>query len=125
MSYPAGAQGQPPPPPPPPPPAAYPPPSPPPPGWSPSPAARAQGPGLPKWLDIGLIVIGVGTLLIFIGFICGFLAATQFPTSSSAGSLSNYDGDLQAFFLLTGFGILLTVGGWLFRVVMVARRGRP
>jgi len=80
---------------------------------------------MPPWLDIGILVIGIGTLLMFIGFLLGAAAIGQLPTSSSAGSTTNYEGDLEAFFVLTGIGILLTIGGWLFRVVMTLRRSQP
>jgi hypothetical protein len=79
----------------------------------------------PPWLDIGIVVIGIGALLILIGFLFGDLAIGQLPTSSSAGSESNYQGDLETFFVLSGIGIFLTIGGWLFRVVTALRRMRP
>ncbi len=103
------------------PPAGYPP-APPAPPWLTQPALPPpQGPHLPRWLDIGLIVIGIGALLIFIGFLFGDAAASQ----TGPGSLSAYQGDLETFFVVTGFGVLLTIGGWIYRVVMIARRGRP
>jgi hypothetical protein len=77
---------------------------------------------MPSWLDIGVIVIGIGALLIFIGFLFGYGAITN---AGAGGNTSNYQGDFEAFFVVTGFGILLTIGGWLYRVVMIARRGRP
>lgn len=80
-----------------------------------------SGPHMPRWLDVGLLVIGVGTLLIFIGFIFGAAAGGQF----NGGTAATLSGDLEAFFVVTGFGILVVVGGWLYRVVMIARRGRP
>jgi hypothetical protein len=78
---------------------------------------------LPAWLDIGIIVIGIGALLILIGFLFGDAAVSNLPTSGSSGSATNYQGDLEAFFVVTGIGILLVIGGWLFRVVMALRRG--
>jgi hypothetical protein len=117
----AAAADQPPPPPPPPeyqPAPTYQPPAPPP----PSPAAAPMAMKMPPWLDIGIIVIGIGALLIFIGFLFGDGAAGQY---ASTGSVDTFRGDLEAFFVLTGFGILLTIGGWLFRVVMTLRRGHP
>jgi hypothetical protein len=74
----------------------------------------------PPWLDLGILLIGIGTLLIFIGFLFGDAAVTQY---GPGGSLSTYQGDMEAFFVLTGVGVLLTIGGWLFRVVMALRRG--
>lgn len=85
-------------------------------------AAQRQGLHLPQWLDIGLIAIGIGALLIFIGFLFGDGAASQF---GAGGSLNTYRGDLETFFVVTGLGILLTIGGWAYRVVMIARRGHP
>jgi hypothetical protein len=77
---------------------------------------------MPKWLDIGLIVIGIGALLIFIGFLFGYGGISQ---AGTGGSFTTYQGDLEAFFVVTGFGILLTIGGWLYRIVMTARQGHP
>jgi len=88
-------------------------------------APTSQGPRMPKWLDIGLIVIGIGALLIFIGFLFGDAAVSQIATPGNGGSVTNYQGDLEGLFVVTGLGILLTIGGWLFRVVMTARRGHP
>jgi len=108
-----------------------PPPPPPPPEYQPAPAYQpppapmapaAAGLKMPGWLDIGILVIGIGALLIFIGFLFGDGAAGQYAGN---GSVDTFRGDLEAFFVLTGFGILLTIGGWLFRVVMTLRRGHP
>lgn len=110
------------------------PPPPPPPSYEPPrsylpPASSARPPGeairLPPWLDLGIIVIGLGALLLFIGFIVGAFAITNLPTSSSAGSVSGYEGGLETFFVLSGIGILLVLGGWCYRILMTARRGRP
>ena len=97
-----------------------------PPGYQPPPPAMAPAAAamkMPPWLDIGLIVMGIGTLLIFIGFLFGDAAFSQFPTGGGSGSLTNFTGDMEAFFVVSGLGILLTVGGWLFRVIMALRRG--
>ncbi len=72
----------------------------------------------PPWLDVSLIIIGIGTLFTFIGFLFGYGAITQLPTGASAGSATNYEGDLEAFFVLVGFGILFIVGGWLARQIL-------
>ena len=72
----------------------------------------------PAWLDFSLILIGVGTLFTFIGFLFGYGAITALPTSSSAGSVPTYEGDLEAFFVLVGFGILFIVGGWIARQIL-------
>lgn len=130
MSYPGGPSDTSAPPPPPPPPApTY---SPPPPvryapaGGSSYPPTASQGPKWPPWLDIGLLVIGIGALLTFIGFLFGDgFAANAFTTNPTSSNITNARGDLEAFFVVTGFGILLIVGGWFFRVIQVARRGRP
>jgi hypothetical protein len=74
---------------------------------------------MPPWLDIGLIVMGVGALLVFIGFLFGDGAISQ---SGTSGNFNTYQGDLETFFVVTGLGILLIVGGWIFRVVMAARK---
>ena len=74
---------------------------------------------MPAWLDVGVLITGIGALLVFIGFLFGDAAV------SSANSTNTYQGDFEAFFVVTGFGILLIVGGWLYRTVMIARRGRP
>lgn len=78
---------------------------------------------LPPWLDVGLLVIGIGALLTFIGFLFGDgFAGAAFKSNPD---ISNAQSDLEAFFVITGLGILLIVGGWFWRVLMVARRGRP
>ena len=79
---------------------------------------------MPAWLDIGILVIGIGALLMFIGFLFGDGAISQAPSGSGC-SFTNYQGDLEAFFVLNAFGILLVIGGWLFRVVMAARKAAP
>ena len=83
----------------------------------------ASGPKWPKGLDIGLLVIGIGALPTFIGFLFGNgLAINAFTTSPN---LTNAQGDLETFFVVTEFGLLFIVGGWFPRVLMIARRGRP
>jgi hypothetical protein len=75
---------------------------------------------LPRWLDLGLIVIGIGALLTFIGFLFGAAAIGSYgPTG---GTYASYQGWLEGFFVLSGIGILLIIGGWLFRTVMALRR---
>ena len=129
MSYPGGP-GDPnaPPPPPTPPSPTYPPPGPvryAPVGASsyPPPPAVSSGPKWPQGLDIGNFVIGIGALLTFIGFLFGDGFAIN--AFSNPPNTTNSQGDLETFFVVTGFGILLIVGGWFWRVFMVARRGRP
>ena len=126
MSYPGGISDSSPPPPPPPPPSAYPPTGPAPyapvstPPYS---APVSQGPKWPQGLDIGLFVIGIGALLTFVGFLFGDgFAINAYGSSANA---TNAQGDLETFFVVSGFGILLIVGGWFWRVFMTARRGRP
>jgi hypothetical protein len=89
-------------------------------GWSPQPAP-VRLPSLPRGIDLSVIVIGLGALLTFVGFLCGAGAAGQY---GPGGTESAYRGWLEAFFVLAGFGILVMVGGWLFRVVTIARRPR-
>jgi hypothetical protein len=96
-----------------PPPASYTPP----PGVSTGWASQHTPVRLPSYLreiDIATIVMGVGTLLTFIGFLCGAAAAGQF---GSGGSVSAFRGWLEAFFVLAGVGLFLVIGGWLFRTV--------
>lgn len=99
-----------------------PPPPGPPPAWTPAPAAPLAPRPLswPRWLDYGVVVIGIGTLLMFIGFLFGDGFASQLGTGGNANTAQ---GDLEAFFVLAGVGILLVIGGWLYRVVMAARAG--
>jgi heme/copper-type cytochrome/quinol oxidase subunit 2 len=68
-----------------------------------------------------MIVIGIGALLTLIGFLCGAAATGQL---TSGGSGTAYQAWLGAFFVLTGLGVFLTVGGWLLRTVMAARQAR-
>ena len=75
---------------------------------------------MPPWLDIGMIIIGIGALLMFFGFLFGDAGISQ---TGPGSSLSTYQGDLEAFFVLNGIGILLVVGGWLFRIAVRARKG--
>ncbi len=85
--------------------------------WTP-PAPRGPVPVTrPPWLDYGMLIIGIGALLMFIGFLFGAGAAGQ----TVNGTANTYQGDLEAFFTLNAFGILLVVGGWLYRVAMTAR----
>ena len=74
---------------------------------------------MPAWLDLGLLVTGIGALLAFIGFLFGSAAVGQ---TGTGGSFATYQGDLETFFVLTGFGLLLIVGGWIFRVVDATRK---
>ncbi len=96
---------------------------PPPPSLVPPPAPPAARLAIefPRWLDLGIFAIGIGALLIFIGFIFGDAAFTQY---GPGGSLTNFQGDMETFFVLTGVGLLLTIGGWLFRLVTTLRRAR-
>jgi len=74
---------------------------------------------IPSWLSLGQIISGIGALLIFIGFLFGDLAV------SNIGTTSNYQSELETFFLLTGIGILLAIGGWLFHDVWPKFQARP
>lgn len=82
-----------------------------------SPYARPVA--MPSWISLGQIVTGLGAILIFIGFLFGYLAV------SSTGSSNNYQSGLETFFVLTGFGILLAIGGWLFDSVWPKFKARP
>jgi hypothetical protein len=75
---------------------------------------------MPRWLDLGLIVMGVGALLTLIGFLFGAAALGSY--GPNGGTYASYQGWFEGFFVLTGLGIFLIVGGWLFRVVMGLRR---
>jgi hypothetical protein len=90
-------------------------------GWTPQ-APPVKLPQLPKGFDLGILVMGVGGLLTLIGFLCGDGAVGQY---GSAGSLSAYQAWLGAFFVLTGIGLFLVIGGWLYRTVIAARRAGP
>jgi hypothetical protein len=88
--------------------------------WSPQ-STAVRLPPFPRWLDVGVIVIGIGALLTLIGFLCGAAATGELAPGASA---SAYRAWLGAFFVLTGLGVFLAVGGWLFRTVMAARQSR-
>ena len=100
------------PPPPPPPPSTYPAQ----PTYNPTPTPVK----MPSWLDLGLIVMGVGVLLVLIGFLFGDAAAGQFGN----GTLSTFQSDLEFFFVLAGVGFLLIVGGWMMRIIMPQWKAR-
>jgi hypothetical protein len=68
----------------------------------------------PPWIDIPLSVMGIGTLLIFVGSLFGAAAAGQF----NGGSIATFSGDLEVFFVLLGVGVLLLVGGWMMRLIL-------
>jgi hypothetical protein len=73
-------------------------------------------PALPKGLDLGVIVVGVGALLTLLGFLCGAVGI------GAVGSA--YQGWLEAFFVVTGVGVFLVIGGWVVHILMGARPGR-
>jgi len=93
-----------------------PPPSAPPATYQPQPTYQPAPSGvkMPAWLDIGMIVMGVGGLLVLIGFLFGDAAAGQFGN----GTLSTFQSDLEFFFVLSGLGFLLVVAGWMLRIIM-------
>jgi len=72
---------------------------------------------IPSWITLGQIVTGVGAIIIFIGFLLGYAAV--------ASSGSSYQGDLESFFVVTGLGILLVIGGWLFDSIWPKFQSRP
>jgi len=80
---------------------------------------------LPGWITFGQVLVGIGAILIFIGFIFGGLAASNIPTSATNGSVSNYAGDLEAFFVITGIGILIAFAGWGMHTVWPKFQARP
>ena len=81
---------------------------------------------MPGWITLGQVIVGVGALLIFIGFIFGALAASNIGTSASnQGNIQNYVNDLEAFFVLTGIGILIAMGGWGFHSIWPKFKARP
>jgi len=90
-------------------------------------AAPTTGTTLPKWISLGQVIIALGTLLVFIGFIFGYLGMTNWPTSTTgpSGNLANFAGDLETFFILTGIGLLLVIGGWLMDSVWPKFQARP
>jgi len=81
---------------------------------------------LPGWITLGQIIVGIGAIIIFIGFIFGGLAASSIGTSAtSQGNLTNYVNDLEAFFVLTGLGILIAMAGWGFHSIWPKFQARP
>ncbi len=87
-------------------------------GWSPQ-RTTIQLPALPRGLDLGLIVVGIGALLTLIGFLCGAASVGQL---APGGSASAYRAWLGSFFVLAGIGIFLLAGGWIYRTIAAARR---
>jgi hypothetical protein len=81
-------------------------------------SSLARPVSIPSWISLGQIVTGIGAILIFIGFLFGYVAV------SNLGS-TNYQNALELFFVLTGFGILLTIGGWLFDSIWPKFQSRP
>jgi hypothetical protein len=80
---------------------------------------------LPGWITLGQVVVGVGAIIIFLGFIFGALALTNWPTASNQGSFQNYANDMEVFFVLTGLGILLSMAGWGFHSIWPKFQARP
>lgn len=104
---------------PPPPPATYPT------APSPNPSGGVKLPGgLTLWDLIGFLIILVGAILILVGFLLG--DAAYAALSSSPPSPSTSQNDIEGFFLWAGFGIFLTILGWLCRAmlfpILVARK---
>ena len=90
-------------------------------------AAPAAAPAtLPSWITLGQIFVAIGAILIFIGFIFGALAASNLGTSSTnLGNASNVQADYEAFFVITGIGILIAMGGWGFHSIWPKFKARP
>jgi len=81
---------------------------------------------LPGWITLGQVIVGVGAIIIFLGFIFGGLAASNIGTSATnQGNLGNYVNDLEAFFVLTGLGILIAMAGWGFHSIWPKFKARP
>lgn len=74
---------------------------------------------IPSWISLGQIFSGIGAILMFIGFLFGAVAV------SSTGSYNTYQGEMETFFVLTGLGILIAIGGWLFDSVWPKFKARP
>ena len=87
-------------------------------GWGPQPTP-VRMPEFARGLDLGLLVSGLGALLTLIGFLCGAAATGAL---GSGGSASAYQAWLEAFFVITGIGIFLTVGGWIYRTALATRQ---
>jgi hypothetical protein len=80
---------------------------------------------IPSWLTLGQLVVGIGAILIFIGFMLGALSASNLPTANSAGNESTYQADQVAFFVITGIGILVAFAGWGMHAVWPKYKARP
>ena len=81
---------------------------------------------MPNWITLGQIIVGVGAIIIFIGFIFGALAASNIGTSATnQGNVQNYVNDLEAFFVVTGLGILISMAGWGFHSIWPKFKARP
>jgi hypothetical protein len=81
---------------------------------------------LPGWITLGKVIVGVGAIIIFVGFIFGGLAASNIGTSATnQGNAQNYVNDFEAFFVLTGVGILIAMAGWGFHSIWPKFKARP
>jgi len=111
----------------PPPPPNYPNANPNPPAWNPPASGWPQnpsmyrGPMLPAWLTFGAILVLVGGVLIFAGFLVDLIGTAAY-VGSTTGSASNYAASLETFDALVGVGILVAVLGWIFHQAGVHRR---
>lgn len=90
------------------------------PGWSQGPPAY-RGPMLPPWLTFGAILILVGGVLIFAGFLVDLIGTAAYVGSTTA-SASNYAASIETYDALVGVGILVAVLGWIFHQAGVHRR---
>lgn len=84
---------------------AMPPPAAPPPA---SPSAPMMGGRRLTALDLGVIITGLGAILALVGFILGAEGIAQL----NGGTASAYQSYLEGFFVVTGIGLFLVVGGW-------------
>jgi hypothetical protein len=81
-----------------------------------------RGPLLPPWLTFGSILILVGGVLIFAGFLVDLIGTASYFTSTAANAGSNYAASLEAYDALVGVGVLVLVLGWVFHQMGVHRR---
>ncbi len=113
---------------PPPPPPGYP--TAPPPGYAPAPMAGGwspnappyRGPLLPPWLTFGAILILVGALLFFAGYLVDLIGTASYFNSTAANAAANYAGSMETADALIGVGVLIAALGWIFHQMSVHRR---
>lgn len=83
---------------------------------APAPAAHAGRPvaaSLPAWLDLGMLVIGLGALLVAIGF---------FLFTAGVGN-TNPSGFYQGYGVLVGVGVIVATLGWFLHKMLRSHAG--